>query len=117
MELDFETIKECRVCGCSEMTEVIALEPQFLSPTFVETNENNEFATIKVPMTVVVCTNEECNLVQLRETTNPSLLYKNYFYSFLYIIMFKTSFYFKISSLIIRVLVCRNIINKRVFFS
>lgn len=76
----YNNIDSCRICGSTELTEVLSLEPQFLSPTFVETNENNELAKIKVPMTMVVCRNDLCNLVQLKETTNPELLYTDYFY-------------------------------------
>ena len=80
MESNFKNIEECRICSSTDLKEVLALEPQYLSPTFVESNENNALANIKVPMTMVVCGNDECNLVQLRETTNPSLLYTDYFY-------------------------------------
>ena len=29
---------------------------------------------------MVICSNKDCSLVQLKETTNPKLLYTNYFY-------------------------------------
>ena len=76
----YKDIDCCRICGSTELTEVLRLEPQFLSPTFVETNEGNELSSIKVPMTMLVCGNNLCNLVQLRETTKPELLYTDYFY-------------------------------------
>ena len=74
----FSTVN-CRVCS-SELTNVIELEPQFLSPTFVQSNYKNNLSEIKVPLTLCICDNKECSLVQLRETTNPDLLYKDYFY-------------------------------------
>ena len=74
----FSTVN-CRVCS-SELTNVIELEPQFLSPTFVQSNYKNNLSEIKVPLTLCICGNKECSLVQLRETTNPDLLYKDYFY-------------------------------------
>ena len=74
----FSTVN-CRVCS-SELTNVIELEPQFLSPTFVQSNYKNNLSEIKVPLTLCICSNKECSLVQLRETTNPDLLYKDYFY-------------------------------------
>ena len=77
-EFYFSTIN-CRVCS-SELNNVIELEPQFLSPTFVQSNYKNNLSEIKVPLTLCICTNKECSLVQLRETTNPDLLYKDYFY-------------------------------------
>lgn len=80
MKINYKNIDECRVCGCKDLKQAIALKPQFLSPTFVDTNNNNPLSDIKVPMTVLVCQNKSCSLVQLRESTNPDLLYTNYFY-------------------------------------
>ncbi|QZP17997.1 class I SAM-dependent methyltransferase [Methylophilales bacterium] len=80
MKNNYKEIKKCRICGCKDLVEAISLEPQFLSPTFVKSNKKNHLAEIKVPMTVVVCQNESCSLVQLKESTNPELLYTNYFY-------------------------------------
>ena len=80
MSQNYKNIDKCRVCGCNEMEEAISLPPQFLSPTFVKTNIDNSLSKIKVPLTVIVCQNNACSLVQLRETTNPELLYTNYFY-------------------------------------
>ena len=82
--MNYITIKKCRVCGRKELTEAIRFAPQFLSPTFVTTNKRNRLADIKVPLTVVVCDKRKnpacCGLVQLKETTNHELLYKDYFY-------------------------------------
>ena len=80
MSKNFKIIEKCRICGCKDLEEAISLPPQFLSPTFVETNKDNPLSKIKVPMTVMVCQNQECSLVQLKESTNPELLYTNYFY-------------------------------------
>lgn len=78
--LNYNNIDKCRICGCSDLKEAIALKPQFLSPTFVESNTNNPLSDIKVPMSVLVCQNKSCSLVQLKESTKPELLYTNYFY-------------------------------------
>ncbi len=69
----------CRVCS-GKLKDLIKLKPQFLSPTFVKSNSRNKLAKIKIPLTLCICKNKKCSLVQLRETTNPNLLYKNYFY-------------------------------------
>lgn len=69
----------CRVCS-EELDDLISLEPQYLSPTFVKSNVNNELSKIKIPLTMSICKNSLCSLVQLRETTDPNLLYTNYFY-------------------------------------
>lgn len=83
-EETYKEIRKCRVCGCPQLTDVIFLDPQFLSPTFVESNEDNALAKIKVPLTLTLCDKNKdsnaCGLLQLKETTNPDLLYSNYFY-------------------------------------
>jgi len=80
MEMGFKEIEKCRICGSKELQEVLTLDPQFVSATFVETNKNNTLADVKIPMTMVICLNNDCSLVQLKETTKPELLYTNYFY-------------------------------------
>ncbi len=77
-------LKYCKVCGSKDLTEVLSLNEQYLSPTFVKTNENNSLAKIKSPLTLVLCdknkNNKNCGLLQLKEITEPDLLYKEYFY-------------------------------------
>lgn len=79
----YKHIKKCRICESTSLTEVIRFEEQFLSPTFVK-NQDSELSKIKVPLTVVLCDKKKdpnaCGLLQLKETTNPDLLYRNYFY-------------------------------------
>ena len=77
---NFKEIEKCRICGCNELEEVLSLKPQFISATFVKSNKDNKLANIKIPMTMVICLNNDCSLVQLKETTNPELLYTDYFY-------------------------------------
>ncbi len=74
----YTTLQNCRVCKSTDLQEVIAIEDQYLSPTFVKTNENNPISKVKVPHTLLLCSH--CSLLQLRETVNPDLLYKQYFY-------------------------------------
>tara|TARA_B100001105_G_C22398760_1_gene448126 strand:+ start:1164 stop:2447 length:1284 start_codon:yes stop_codon:yes gene_type:complete len=79
-ELDIYTnIVKCRVCS-SDITEVLKLEPQYLATTFVKNNDDNQMSKIKIPLTLVLCKNKNCGLIQLKETVRPDLLYKNYFY-------------------------------------
>ena len=35
---------------------------------------------VRIPLTLMLCKNKNCGLVQLKETVRPDLLYKNYFY-------------------------------------
>jgi len=74
----FKNLKNCRICGSKNLVEVVKIDDQYLSPTFVESNENNPLSKIKVPHTLVLC--EACTLLQLKETVEPDLLYKQYFY-------------------------------------
>jgi len=74
----YTNLKKCRICGSEELIEVVKIDDQYLSPTFVKSNENNPLVKIKIPHTLVLC--QECGLLQLKETTNPDLLYKQYFY-------------------------------------
>jgi hypothetical protein len=82
--MNYKAIQKCRVCGNKNLTQAIRFAPQFLSPTFVASNARNRLADIKVPLTVVVCdkakNSDACGLVQLKETTDHDLLYKDYFY-------------------------------------
>ncbi len=78
--MSYKDIAECRVCGSQNLIEVINFEEQFLSATFVDSNLDNPLSSIKVPLTVMICEFESCGLVQLKQTTEPDLLYTNYFY-------------------------------------
>lgn len=82
--VNFENIAECRVCKNQNLHEVIHIGEQFISPTFVKSNENNPLSEIKVPLTVLLCEStggsKGCGLVQLKQTTDPKLLYTDYFY-------------------------------------
>jgi hypothetical protein len=80
----YKNIQHCRVCGSADLTAVVSIEEQHLSPTFVETNENNPLADIRVPQTLVLCDRsnnaDACGLLQLKETVEPDYLYREYFY-------------------------------------
>lgn len=78
MAKNFKNISQCRVCQSTKITPVVHIKPQYIASTFVKTNTNNPKAKIKIPMTLLLCSN--CGLAQLKETVNPDLLYTNYFY-------------------------------------
>jgi hypothetical protein len=59
------------------LSEIIKIKPQYISQGFVKSNEMVNDGQ-KVPQTLVLC--KDCGLVQLRETVNPNILYKQYFY-------------------------------------
>jgi len=84
MNSEIRLLKKCKVCGSGDLTKVLTLDEQYLSPTFVKTNKNNRLAEIKSPLTLVLCdkdkNNNNCGLLQLQEITEADLLYKEYFY-------------------------------------
>jgi hypothetical protein len=85
IEKPFKLLQRCKVCGSSALTDVISIAPQFLSPTFTRSNEEEgELAKIRVPLTMTLCDRgknpDGCGLLQLREEVEPDLLYRRYFY-------------------------------------
>jgi len=75
----YRNITKCRVCS-SEIIEVLKLDPQYVATTFVKNNSENQMSKIKIPLTLMLCQNSNCGLIQLKETVQPDLLYQNYFY-------------------------------------
>ncbi|MFL2889647.1 MAG: methyltransferase domain-containing protein [Pelagibacteraceae bacterium] len=77
-------LKECKICGNTKLKEVLQLNEQYISATFVKSNINNKLTEIKTPLTLVLCQKEKnknnCGLLQLSEITEPDLLYREYFY-------------------------------------
>ncbi len=81
----FKLLQRCKICGSAALTDVICIEPQFLSPTFTRNNdEEGDLAKIQVPLTLTLCDRSEnadgCGLLQLREEVESDLLYRRYFY-------------------------------------
>ena len=81
----YRILQRCKICGSRELTDVIAIAPQFLSPTFTRNNdEEGELAKIRVPLTITLCDRAKkpagCGLLQLREEVDADLLYRRYFY-------------------------------------
>jgi NDP-4-keto-2,6-dideoxyhexose 3-C-methyltransferase len=81
----FKLLQCCKVCGSPDLTDVIHIAPQFLSPTFTKNNaDEGELARIRVPMTMTLCDRSRnpagCGLLQLREEVEADLLYRRYFY-------------------------------------
>ena len=84
-ERPYKLLQRCKICGSAELTDVIHIDPQFLSPTFTRNNaEEGELARIQVPLTLTLCDRSKnpagCGLLQLREEVEADLLYRRYFY-------------------------------------
>jgi hypothetical protein len=81
----YKLLQRCKICGSRDLTDVIHIAPQFLSPTFTRNNaEEGELARIRVPLTMTLCDRARnpagCGLLQLREEVEADLLYRRYFY-------------------------------------
>jgi hypothetical protein len=81
----YRLLQRCKVCGSHDLTDVIHIAPQFLSPTFTRDNaEEGDLAKIQVPFTMTLCDRSRnpngCELLQLREEVEADLLYRRYFY-------------------------------------
>ena len=75
----YKNISKCRICGNEELKEVLNLGEQYLSSSFVKSNDLVDEATkTRVPLTLLLC--DTCGLVQLRETVDRDLMYRSYFY-------------------------------------
>ena len=76
--------KNCKICGNTNLKKVLFINEQYISATFVKTNENNELTKIKTPLTLVLCSENDkknnCGILQWLEITEADLLYKKYFY-------------------------------------
>ena len=55
MKNKIKSLKKCKVCNSNDLTEVLTLNEQYLSPTFVKTNKDNKLADIKSPLTLILC--------------------------------------------------------------
>lgn len=77
MNNQFSEVKCCRVCGCSELLDILSLGNQWVI-NFPDGDTPDE--GVQAPLEMVVCGNAECSLVQLRHTVDPDLMYKQYWY-------------------------------------
>ena len=73
MNKNYRNIKKCRSCGSKRLTKVISIGPTIIP------NYSKKEKDIKIPLDLVFCKN--CKLLQLKQTTNPCLLWNdNYGY-------------------------------------
>ena len=69
------TRNSCRLCGGHNLESVLNLGPQALTGVFPSSAEADPPA---VPLALLICDN--CMLLQLRESVDPTLMYKAYWY-------------------------------------
>lgn len=71
----YTKVDKCRLCGSSKLEGILSLGDQCISAFVGETDSN----PIVAPLDLIKCSN--CQLVQLRHSTNPKILYSdNYGY-------------------------------------
>ena len=82
--MNYKRIDACRLCRGVALVDVLSLGEQFLASSFVKSNENNPLASTRFPLTLSLCDRSKnttgCGLLQLRETVDRDLLYREYFY-------------------------------------
>ena len=67
-------VNKCRLCGCSELIEVLKLEESPLCDEYLKSKTYQK----NYPLGLNVC--RSCNFVQLNYVIPPELIYKNYIY-------------------------------------
>lgn len=72
----YHIIEKCRVCGSAGLSKVIDLGMQPLANAFLTEEEIPEEKLF--PLTLCRC--RDCTHVQLRETVDPELMFRNYVY-------------------------------------
>ena len=72
--MSYEVIERCRVCGSSELVEILKLGEQALTGVFPKTGEAESCDT--GPVTLVKCASGDgCGLVQMKETYSLAQMY------------------------------------------
>lgn len=82
--MNYKRIDHCRLCDSAALIDVLSLGEQFLASSFVKSNTDNPLAVTRFPLTLALCDRSKnptgCGLLQLRETVDRDLLYREYFY-------------------------------------
>ncbi len=74
---DFETIEACRSCNSRELTTILALGETPLANALVKESSLQAHEK-KIPLNLAFC--NQCTLVQILETVNPEILFREYNY-------------------------------------
>lgn len=69
---DYSVIKECRGCGSTKLSEILAFGLMPLADGLLDSPEHAA-KEVQYPLTVVFC--EDCTLVQILENVRPDILY------------------------------------------
>jgi len=66
----YKEATKCRSCQ-HDLKEILSLGSQKLTGIFPNVGENTQ----EVPVTLMKCTNQDCGLVQLKESVDPNIMY------------------------------------------
>ena len=71
-------VDSCRVCGSKQLVPILSLGEQYVS-NFVDVADEFD---VKIPLKLILCdkNSDGCGLLQLKHTTNPDVMYKQYWY-------------------------------------
>ena len=77
-KIKFKNITKCRICQKSNLKLITNLGKQPISNQFISKNNHKKIIHDKIPLKVIKC--YKCGLVQLSNTVNSDLIYREYWY-------------------------------------
>ena len=60
-------LSSCKICGNTNLKNVIKLNEQYISATFVKSNKKNDLKKIKTPLTLSLCDQSKKNTTRQRK--------------------------------------------------
>lgn len=69
-------ISKCRICGNTNLISVLSLGEQYVVNFVTEDSKN----LLKAPLDLVLCSNKECSLLQLKHSVERDEMYAQYWY-------------------------------------
>ncbi len=76
--MKYQKIKKCRICECKEFKNIFNFGMMHLLGSFYKKDHKKN--KIKLPLELIACKNNRCNLIQLRHNFDKKLLFSSYFY-------------------------------------
>ena len=56
-------LKNCILCGNENLEKVVHINEQYISSTFVKSNENNDLTKIRTALTLVLCSRNKKKII------------------------------------------------------
>ena len=70
-----KVVENCRICGTGHFYRILDLGSQYLSGYFPKSIEDSHLLT--VPLELVQCSNNNCGLLQLKHSVDPTISFHN----------------------------------------